>query len=252
MKNYWKRTFAGLLLALLIGCVGQQSAPHYDLQVNAQKIAVDQTIAPDSLLAAEIQPYRAELEKTMGVIIGEAAIDLRKGKPERELNNFIADLMLERGMKESAQPVHMALTNLGGLRVEIPKGPVTLGKAYEVMPFENELVIVTLSGEQLLRLAQQIVEVGGEPVAGVKIVAQNKKLQKLLVQGKPVDPQGEYRVVTTDYLSEKGRRRLNVLSEGKREFIGITLRQAIIDHFKALQAAGKAATAKIDGRVQLR
>jgi len=137
-------------------CASSQQNIHELSSIESRNFQIDSTLAADPALMAYIQPYREDLNKKMGVVIGSAAVALSKGMPEAPLNNFIADLMLERANREFDKPVDVALTNRGGLRAVIPKGPVTLGNIYEVMPFENELVVLEMKGGQLFNLAKEI------------------------------------------------------------------------------------------------
>ncbi|UCF64202.1 MAG: 5'-nucleotidase C-terminal domain-containing protein [bacterium] len=238
-----------LIILLLFGCASTKKDVHEVSVVESRNLQIDSTITADPALMTLVQPYKDDLKQKMEVIIGSAALELSKGKPEAPLNNFIADLMLERANQEFEQGVQVALTNLGGLRTEIPQGPVTLGRIYEVMPFENELVVLEMNGMQLLTLAKEIGEVGGEPISGMVLTFQGENLAKMLVDQKPVENDSIYYLTTTDFLSSPGRNRFAILSTVPRTFLGVTLRDAIIDKVKALDAAGESITAKIEGRI---
>jgi 2',3'-cyclic-nucleotide 2'-phosphodiesterase (5'-nucleotidase family) len=170
--------------------------------VESQNIVIDSTLTPDSLLEVFINPYRSELNRTMGVVIGHTNSDLFKGKPEAPLNNFVADLMLKRANRDFNKPVDAAITNVGGLRINIPRGPITVGKIYEVMPFENELVVLELSGQQLWELGEELGQVNGEPVAGMQLKYLDKKIVQFKIQGNDVRKDKIYFIVTTDYLQK--------------------------------------------------
>jgi 2',3'-cyclic-nucleotide 2'-phosphodiesterase (5'-nucleotidase family) len=187
----------------------------------------------------------------MNVVIGTTVVDLQEQRPEGLLNNFVADLMRERAGREMGQPVDIALTNLGGLRSDIPKGPITLGKVYELMPFENELVVLYFSGEQIRELAREIAESGGEAISGMRIKYSNGQLTELTVGGEKVRDENKYSLATSDYLSAPGRKRLSILGTVPRNFIGVTIRQAIIDHIKEIDGAGEKISTDKDGRIQL-
>jgi len=217
--------------------------------LTSTNLAIDSTISNDILVENLIIPYRQQLNQTMNKIIGYAEKELRKGRPEAPLNNFIAELMLKRANAEYSKKVHIAITNLGGIRASIPKGPITLGKIYEVMPFENELVVLEMTGEQVITLAKQIGERNGEAIAGMRLTFRNGQLITLTVQGEKVDPEEIYYVVTTDFLSNPGRSSLQVLGQAKRDFLGVLIRDAIIDEIRQAQSRGNPITAEVDGRI---
>ncbi|GAB4380566.1 MAG: 5'-nucleotidase [Calditrichia bacterium] len=252
LKFYLRSTLIPFLLALLLWqCAGpSRTKPSgFTHKITNYNIRIDSTLTSDSAMNALVAPYRAELDQIMGKVVGHAAVDLRAQKPEGELNNFVADLMVKRANAEYPDTVEMGLTNVGGLRVNIPRGPIALGKIFEVMPFENELVVLALTGEQLFVLAQQIGEVRGECVSGMTLEFKDQKLSRLMVQGEYVDKEKIYHLVTTDYLSEPSRNRLSILGQVPRTFLGVTLRDAIIDEVEALEAAGQPVSARIEGRI---
>ena len=240
-----------LFTALLLSCASSKKNVQELSSVESRNLQIDSTISADPSMMAYIQPYRQDVDKKMGVVIGSASMALTKGKPEAPLNNFIADLMLERANLEFDKPVHVALTNRGGLRAAIPKGAVTLGNIYEVMPFENELVVLELNGDQMFTLAREIGEIGGEPISGMILEFKEKKLAKMTVNQQFVDKDSTYYLTTTDFLSSPGRKRLALLSTVPRRFLGVTLRDAIIDKIEKLNAAGEEITAQIDGRIKV-
>jgi len=201
-------------------------------RTESERVPIDSTIAPDAKVQQYLAPYREEIHRLMSAVVGQAAELLFRQRPEGPLNDLVADWMLGAAEKVSTDSVHIAITNIGGLRANIPAGPITVGKIYEVMPFENELVIVTLNGEQLMQLFQQIAEVGGECIAGATVWLKDHRLYRVRVRGKEIQSTKKYQVVTTDYLSAPGRRRLSVLSKGKRKFLGIKLRTVILEAIK--------------------
>jgi 2',3'-cyclic-nucleotide 2'-phosphodiesterase (5'-nucleotidase family) len=252
LKRYYLS--AVIALIIIIGCGGTKTGTE-DRQITrieSRDIVIDSTISPDPLLEALISPYRKDLHARMSVVIGYAALDLKRGKPEALLNNFVADLMLKRASKQYPEPVDAALTNEGGLRIDIPKGPITLGEIYEVMPFENELVVLQMTGAQMISLAKEIGEVGGEPVAGMQMEFSEQKLTRFVIQSESVLSDSMYYLVTTDYLSSSGRNRFNILSQVPKTVLGITLRDAIIDEIREIQAAGRQVTARINDRIVFR
>ena len=173
---------AGQLFWQCAGSPGRMTTGNLS-RIESRNIQVDSTFFADPVLEAFIEPYREDLDKQMSVVIGYAAVELYKGKPEAPLNNFVADLMLKRANLEFDQTVQIALTNLGGLRVEIPPGPITRGKIYELMPFENELVVLPLTGVQIITLAKEIGLEGGEAISGMTLEYQDTMLAKIKATG---------------------------------------------------------------------
>ncbi len=150
-------------------------------------------------MASLIEPYKLELDETMNVVVGHCAATLEVGRPESALSNFVCDAMLQKA--NEVMPTDFALTNIGGLRKPIAKGEVTLRTIYEVMPFDNQLVLLDLKGDDVLALCNAIAQVGGEGVSGISFGMENGKAVDVRIQGKPLDLKRTYRVATSDYLS---------------------------------------------------
>jgi 2',3'-cyclic-nucleotide 2'-phosphodiesterase (5'-nucleotidase family) len=252
-KQIYIKYLISLVLSfnILWQCAGSKATktPYETGRFESRNILIDSTLADDPEIESLISPYRTELNEKMNVVIGHAGMQLDKGNPEAPLNNFIADLMLKRANREFDNEVHVAITNEGGLRTSIPKGPITIRNIYEVMPFDNELVVLEMTGTQLITLAEEIGEEHGEPVSGMRLEFLDNKLFQISVQNSPVDKEKIYYVTTTDYLSTPGRRSLKTLSEAHRTFLGITLRDAIIDEIKELDSENQKVMARVDGRI---
>ena len=120
---------------------------------------------------------------------------------------------------------------------------------YELMPFENELVVLTLSGTQTRQLLNYIAKNDGMPVSGMSLGIKNKAPGSVTIGKNGFQDGKEYRVVTSDYLAAGGDK-MNFFSQPKAtDSLHYKLRDAIIDHLIALNKSGKKAGSQLDGRV---
>src|SRR3546814_712039 len=133
-------------------------------------------------------PYKKQLEASMTRVVGRAAISLTKpsDEPETLLGNFFADVLLARARKQIPD-AEFAFGTKGGLRIELHKGPITIGNLFELMPFENEIVVLELTGENVLDLAQFIATTGGQPVSGIRMEIHDGKATNIRIGGKSLD-----------------------------------------------------------------
>jgi len=142
------------------------------------------------------------------------------------------------------------LLNNGGLRASLPHGEITRGKIFELMPFENEMIVLELDGETTLELVNFIAEKGGMPVAGLTLVIENNKPQNITINGKPFDKNKTYKVVTSDYLANGGDK-LSMLNKRLNDKLtGIKIRDAIIEYFIEQNKKGVTITSSLDGRIK--
>ncbi|MAR21769.1 MAG: hypothetical protein CMD25_07505 [Flavobacteriales bacterium] len=190
----------------------------------------------DSLINVLIEPYKTSIESEMNEIISFTKSDLKKNKPVGNLGNFVTDLCL------SYAEADICLMNNGGLRSSINKGNITVGMIYELMPFENELVIVELSKTDFFEMLLHIIEKGGEPISGVKVVATNNKI----LDYKPkfnFENKQKIKILTSDYLADKKE-----FFKNKEQIkIGIKLRDAIIKYCKNNDTI----FSKVDDRIKI-
>jgi 2',3'-cyclic-nucleotide 2'-phosphodiesterase/3'-nucleotidase len=162
---------------------------------------------PDTL--AIYQKYETELEPVLGRVLGETTVELdhdRYAGPSL-LGEWACEVMQE---KVGAQ---IAMTNGGGLRTAIPSGKITAGKLYEVMPFDNTLYVLKLSGADVKANIEHGImneNVGWIQISGVKVTydekaeAGNRIISMVLADGTPVEMDKYYTVVTNDFMATGG------------------------------------------------
>ncbi len=214
------------------------------------------TAKPDGAeeVKAIIEKYRAVIDSIKAPVIGTAAADLTVCPPESPLMNFAADALHKMAQLHCKQKIDIAITNKGGLRSNITKGNITYGDIYNVFPFENTLALLTLNGKQLTTLFEEIARVGGEPISGARLtITRDGKLLNATVAGKRIEPEREYLIATSDYLSQ-GNDKLFTLGKGSNKTIksDITIRDLMIQYVTALHEEGKAVKATTDGRITIK
>lgn len=222
----------------------QQSQPKI---VDIQLIDVDgslQNDAMDSLIA----PYKAEKEASMNVVIGEVAETMEVGKPESKLTNLIADILLTEG-RQYVEDVDMAVTNVGGIRRTLFAGPITIGDVFEILPFDNSLLVLEYKGSDILALADAVAVKGGESIAGMTLTIRDGKAENVRVGGEEVDTARVYKVVSTDYLSW-GNDQLEPLANYiKSTPLNMMMRDAMFDYVTCATIKGEKISSKLDNRI---
>ena len=189
-----------IILASFLSC--HRQAPQV-LSVQTESIAIDgklDSIADESYLQ-HLAPIKEDLAKVMDVQIGYAPERLWIGEPECPLLNWATEALWAAAKKTYPGTVDMAVSNMGGLRSEWPAGPVTRGNVYEMMGFDNKLVVITLKGSDIIELCESFVKYGGQGVAGLRMTAVDGKLGDVAIGGEPVDNNRLYKVATSDYLT---------------------------------------------------
>ena len=193
----------------------------YNLQSHTET-SFDVSAEEDSASLSIIAPYKARIDSIMNEVLCISKIEMTKGKPESLLGNFVTDLCLH----QYSDIADICVMNNGGLRSTLPKGEITKGMIFELMPFENELVILELGNDDYIQLLQYITKRGGEPFAGVNIIMDEKG--SVLSQSLDLN-RGKIRVLTSDYLANGGDK-MSFFKGKKQTKVGIKLRDAIINY----------------------
>ncbi len=250
-----QRLFFSLLISILLLL---PACRHKDLprEVTGELILLDSVNVPvpDPAIEASLEFYREEFAREMNQVIAFSPFAMRRASPEGLLNNFVSDLVLEVANElyqpEDGQDIDFGLLNYGGLRANLPAGEITRSNVFELMPFENEMVVLTLSGEKAYELFEYVASSDrGMPISGLKVGIKNGKLGNVLINGKAFDPDRNYKVVTSDYLAEGGDRMRFFLDPMNTEVLGMRIRDAIMMYMERETASGKELHAELDGRI---
>ena len=202
MKRNTFLPFLGLLLFMLTAC--HRPAQVASVSTEAIPVTTDCIAAAPSVAEAyteSLTSKKAALEAEMSTVLGYAPEDMTVHRPECNMLNWAADALLAKARQHYNGRVDMAVVNIGGMRCEWRKGNITKQNVFELMPFDNRLVVLTLRGEDLLELCQVFAEVGGEGVAGLRMQAEEAQLIDAQIDGRSIDPEAYYTVATSDYLA---------------------------------------------------
>jgi 2',3'-cyclic-nucleotide 2'-phosphodiesterase (5'-nucleotidase family) len=202
-------------------------------------------IDDDEVVAAIIDPYRSDIQDQLNTVLTRSTAIIERGKPEGALGNLTADILRNRATREMNETVHISILNNGGLRVPLPAGPVNVGHIFELMPFENHITILKLTGEQVLRLADEIAAAGGEPVSGIRFRINNGKAEDVLIGNRTADPDTNYWVATNNWLADGGGDMPTLWSPLERLDKQILLRDAFIEYLKFMPAIEPATDSRI-------
>lgn len=192
------------------------------VSASGDTVLLDATYAPAEDIEALIEPLRAPIEEMTRRPVAELAAPIDGSREtcraqECEMGNTVADAMLA---EVAAQDIRIALANGGGLRASMGAGTATLGDVLTVLPFQNTLYTLDVTGATLVAALEHGVNgveegAGRFPqVAGVRFrldlsVAPNEgRVSEVEVMGEsgwdPVDPDAIYGLVTNNFMAGGG------------------------------------------------
>jgi 2',3'-cyclic-nucleotide 2'-phosphodiesterase (5'-nucleotidase family) len=243
-----------ILVLLIAGLSCNTTYQSQSLQYKSYRINAE--LQKDSSIISFLKPYSDNVNKTMNDVVGYADMDLEKKQPESTLGNFMADAFLAMAKEKYKTDADVAFINFGGIRLtQLPAGTVTNGKIFELMPFDNLLILQKVKGDVLQQVLDLQASRGGWPVAGLTMQIKDlpagqvgKKAINVMIGGQPLNPDRTYTIVNSDFIANGGDD-ANMLRPIPQITNGYLMRDAIMDYIKKLKSEGKNISAKIENRV---
>ncbi|PWD98118.1 5'-nucleotidase C-terminal domain-containing protein [Marinilabilia rubra] len=232
-----------ILLFVVLGLLSCQTPQKPAFESSSQH-PLDSSIINNPEIEAKIAPLRDSVEAIMNEVIGESKSDLFPDKPETPLSNFVADLLLDAAKKEieatGKKPLPIiTVINVRGLRTAIPEGKITVEDIFSLMPFENQLVLLKLSGLNVRKLFQHMGESGGDGLAGASFTFSEGEVKNAKTGGQAIENEEFYYVATSDYLASGGDH-YTIFQQAVEEYeFPSKIRDLIISHIRALSKKGE-------------
>lgn len=218
-------------------------------QVNYDQYKIETQSNVDSSYVQMLEPYKDSLSKSMEEVIGFSVNGLTKKQPESALGNFMTDAIKFMAEKKFGKKIHAAFINFGGIRSYLPKGDITVGKIYELMPFDNVIVLQEIKGSILKVFLNQACNKGGWPVStGLTYRIKEKKLADAAIDGQPIHDEAIYTIANSNYIADGGDN-CDMLKKITQKNINYLMRDALIEYCKLLTQEGKPIDAKTENRV---
>jgi 2',3'-cyclic-nucleotide 2'-phosphodiesterase (5'-nucleotidase family) len=223
----------------------------------ARLLTVDSSIPDDPDVLKIIAPYEEkvrELSKVIGRLQGGLS---KTGVGGGSLGNFVTDAIRAQAEAKLGKPIVLAMVNNGGLRKnEIAAGELRASDIFELLPFENALILLDVTGAQLTKILQVVTR---DAQSGARIQFKwNDRDRPEFISGKLVDANGKeqeidpnqtYTIITIDYLMSLKSGVYAILQEGKNPTpLNLTIRDAVMNYVKAETAAGRPVRSVVDNR----
>jgi len=226
-----------ITIVQMISC---KTENHSITRIKAEKISIDSTLTAIDSIENYISPYRNRINEVLDSTLAYAPKMLTKvdGIFNTSAGNLMADIVLSEAnaifKARTGNEIDFVLLNHGGIRAIISAGNVSARTAYEVMPFENSIVVVELKGETVLKLVNFLINSKrAHPIAGMKITIDRKnQLKSLKILNEPFNKKRNYFVATSDYLLTGGDDMVffqDTLNSTNTDYL---IRNAMIDYFK--------------------
>ena len=224
------------LCLVIVACetVSNQQKYGYNIEIN-------QKVLSDSSIVKYYQPFKKILEESlMNTPISYSPETYKKndGELNSTLSNMFADATYEMSNpvfnKMSGKNIDIVLLNNGGIRSIISRGNISEKTAFELMPFENSIVVLELSGSSIIKMIDYLRKVKLQhPISGLQITLNNDySVNEVKINGVGIENEKKYYVATTDYLLEGGDKMYFLAETTKTTDINYKMRDILIDYFK--------------------
>jgi len=216
--------------------------------IDFKNYRIHQQIKGDSDFIQMLLPYLDSIQRYKNKVIGFSMSKLVKYQPESGLGNFMADAMLRMAEKKGNKKVDAAVINYGGIRSWLPKGEITIATVYQLVPFENTIVLAEMTGQLLQALLDRAAASGGWPMAGISCSIKDNKAMNVLIKNHPIAPDTTYWIATSDYLA-KGGDGCSMLKNNAFQNLGYLYRDALIEYIISITQEGRPISSNIEKRV---
>lgn len=231
-----KHTLKLCFLLLIFSCASSKIS-----KIEGKRLNIDENLESNKAIEDFIKPYRDHVNKNMDSVISYAPETYSKkdGYYNTAIGNLMADAVYSEGNpvfnKRTGKNIDFVLLNYGGIRSIISKGNVTIRTAYEVMPFENSVVVATLKGAQVNEMMAYLSKAKrSHPVSNQLqlILDPDGNIQSVTVNGDPIDTTKTYYVATNDYLYNGGDGMVFFHPNESLHVLDYKIRDVLIDNFK--------------------
>ncbi len=223
---------------------------------NYTLICIDSSFVADSEMEAIIKPYRDTIDLKMNERLCICDEDMVASRPESNMTRFLTDLFLEKTAEFAAEKgvskPDFALLNTSGIRSSFRKGELTVSDVFQVSPFENSAVVLSIDSAVAMELFKHVGERHGEALSGASLdMDKQGNISNVRIGGQPLRGDRIYKLATLDYIATGGDG-FDCLAKIPFEVgCDVPVREFIINYLRRLDKSGKHAVAPTDERIHL-
>ncbi len=236
------------LLILFISCHSQQQV--LQVQSTNMRMIADSVKELDQHAIQTIKPYKLRLDSLMNIEINSAVTEMKKELPEGSLGNMVCDVLMDYANAKSSVKPDFCVMNHGGLRIPtLYAGPVYVRTIFELMPFENQLVLLRVKGSDCKLLFDAIAQNGGAPISGVRMKIGKDTASSIQIKTVNFVTNNDYWILTSDYLANGGDKADALKNAVQVIDLNIKIRDALIEQIKWMKLNGITLSGAKDGRI---
>lgn len=226
-----------LSILLFFNC---KQPKEYLTKIEGTLIQISDSLGSDPDIDAFVKPYRTHIQKDLDSVLAYSVNTYSKsdGDFNTAIGNFMADAVYDESnpifKSKTGNNIDMVILNNGGIRSIISKGNISARTAFELMPFENSIIVVALKGKEIDSLVYFLSkDRKAHPIAKLKLaIDSNYNVIEYSINGKKTEPNKIYYVATNDYLFNGGDNMTFFKTNEGSYVLNYKIRNALIDNFK--------------------
>ena len=227
-----------LLLSLLVLNACKKQALYLQ-KIEGKQINISDSLERNLNIDNFIKPYREHVNANLDSTLAYAVDTYSKsdGEYNTAIGNMMADAVYEESnalfKSRTGENIDFVLLNHGGIRAIISKGNVSKRTAYQVMPFDNSVVVVKLKGSEVRQLVDYLVRAKrAHPISQLQLVLNSDStINSVSLNEKALDFNKTYNVATNDYLYNGGDRMDFFKTNDSLYVLDYKIRNVLIDYF---------------------
>ncbi len=231
--------FKNFILCFFVVCFMSCKEEMYLEKIEGKRIEINDSLVGVSKIEDFIKPYREHVNNTLDSVLAYSAGTYSKtdGDLNTAIGNLMADAVLEEANavfeSRTGKKIDMVLLNHGGIRAILSKGNVTTRTAYEIMPFENSVVVASLKGTHINEMIAYLQKAKrAHPISGLSIKLNNNyELIEAKINDIAIDENKTYYVATNDYLYSGGDSMDFFQQSDSLYVLDYKIRNVLIDYF---------------------
>lgn len=226
-----------LVLGLLLGISCKTSTDVF--KIEGKNVNINDSLQSNANIDSFIKPYRENINKDLDSVLAYSVDTYSKadGDLNTAIGNLFADVIYDEAdpifFNRTGEHIDFVLMNHGGIRSIISKGAITKRTAFEIMPFENSIVVSKLPGANVKALLDYLAKAKrAHPISKLKIVLdKDGNVVESSVNQIPIDFNKSYYVATNDYLINGGDGMDFFKDSEEVVVLDYKIRNALMDYF---------------------
>lgn len=231
--------FILLYFFVFLNCSQEKSKLY---KIEGKQIQITDTIPLDPEIEEFIKPYRDNIQKDLDSVLAYSLNTYSKtdGDFNTAIGNFMADAIYSEAnpffKSRTGKDIDMVLFNHGSIRSDLNKGNVSKRTAYQLMPFENSVVVTALKGNQIDSLINYLTKAKiAHPVSKLKLILDHDfNIVEAKIKGKDIKQNETYYVATSSYLLNGGDSMYFFKPNDSVYYLNYKIRSILIDTFNKL------------------